>query len=158
MTLISTTSLTGASILLSSIPQTYKDLYIIVRNFQADNSDRQMLMRFNNDSTANRHGVQLVYGNSVNKPFDRTSVYIATDQHTSTATGLISVRIPDYTNATTWKMCQTLGMTVENTNTSNYATTTNVGVYNQIDAITSLGFLPNAGDFDGGTILLYGVS
>ena len=158
MTLISTTTLTGASVVLSSIPQTYKDLYIIVQNFQGDGSDRTMEMRFNNDSGANRHAVQLVYGTSVNKAFNLTSVRIATDQHTSTATGLISVSIPDYTNATTWKMCQTLGMTVENTNTSNFATTTNVGVYNQTGAITSLGFLPNSGDFDGGTILLYGVN
>ena len=158
MTLISTTTLTGASVTLSSIPQTYKDLYIIVRNFQGDGSDRTMRMRFNNDSTANRHGIQGVFGTDVNNAFDQTSTLIATDQHTSTATGLTSVQIPDYTNTTTWKMCITTGLTVENTNTANYATVINRGIFNQTGAISSLGFLPNAGNFDGGTILLYGVN
>jgi len=157
MTLISTTTLTGASVVLSSIPQTHKDLLIIVRNYQGDAGDRQLRMRFNNDSGANRHGVQLVYGNDVNNAFNLDYALIGTDQHTSTATGLTKVEIPDYTNTATWKMCQTWGLTVETTAPTNFATTTNVGVFNQIGAITSLGFLLSGGNFDGGTILLYGV-
>jgi hypothetical protein len=46
MTLISTTTLTGSSILLSSIPQTHKDLQIIIRNFLPASDNIQIRMQF----------------------------------------------------------------------------------------------------------------
>ena len=46
MTLISTTTLSGASITLSSIPQTYNSLYLVVRSFLPATDLRYMFVRF----------------------------------------------------------------------------------------------------------------
>ena len=45
MTLISTTTLTGASVTLSSIPQTYKNLQLVIRNFKPATDGQQIQMR-----------------------------------------------------------------------------------------------------------------
>ena len=47
MTLISTTTLTGASVTLSSIPTTYKDLYLVIRNFKPATDGASFVYRFN---------------------------------------------------------------------------------------------------------------
>ena len=158
MTLISTTTLTGASVTLSSIPGTYKNLYIIVQNWQADGDDRSLWMRFNNDSTANRHVTSYAYGNQEGLAFGATQATLASGQDSTVATGLVAVEIPNYTNTTTWKMSRSFSIGVNFTTTTQYNSNVNMSGYNQTGAITSLGFLPSVGNFDGGTILLYGVN
>ena len=61
MTLISTTTLTGASVTLSSIPQTYNNLRIVIRNFKPATDAEGLRMEFNGDSTANRHRSDVYY-------------------------------------------------------------------------------------------------
>jgi hypothetical protein len=155
MTLISTTTLTGASVTLSSIPQTYKDLKIIVRNFKPANDGEVLDMRMNSDSTANRHRDGLA-GGGVNT-FNTTRFYLGAAQDNSVATGLTEIDIPDYTNTTTWKWMQAIVFNVDSTTTTSVSFNPTWGVYNQTAAITSLDFFPNAGNFTSGTILLYGV-
>jgi hypothetical protein len=155
MTLISTTTLTGASVTLSSIPQTYKDLKIIVRNFKPANDGEVLDMRMNSDSTANRHRDGLA-GGGVNT-FNATRFYLGAAQDNSVATGLTEIDIPDYTNTATWKWMQASVFNVDSTTTTSVSFNPTWGVYNQTAAITSLDFFPNGGNFTSGTILLYGV-
>jgi hypothetical protein len=157
MTLISTTTLTGSSVLLSSIPQTYKDLQIIVRNHKPVSDNRQIRMNFNNDTTANRHRSSVTLTDSEDQTFDATYSIITARNDNSVATGLSVVDIFDYTNATTWKIGQSLSFTVNSTNTTNFNCINYKFAYNQVDAITSLNFYLDTGDFTSGTILLYGV-
>ena len=55
MTLISTTTLTGASVTLSSIPATYNHLQLVVRNFLPATDAAEMQIRINADGAASRH-------------------------------------------------------------------------------------------------------
>ena len=156
MTLISTTTLTGASVTLSSIPQTYNSLRLVCREFKPATDSQQGRMYINNDSGANRY--RNVQAFTSNTTFNNTfidPVFSANDN--SVATGLSIIDIPDYTNATTWKMVEIKSLGVDGTTTANQTFSINFGLYNQTTAITSLVFFPSSGNFTSGTLLLYGV-
>jgi hypothetical protein len=161
MTLISTTTFTGTSVTLSSIPATYTDLKIVIRDFSQVVDSERLLMRFNADSTANRHAFS--YANSAviaagtATTFSRTSI-ILTEGNDNTATdGLCIIDIDDYANTTTWKIAQYVTISNDTTTTTSFRATMALGMYNQTAAISSLQFLFDGVDADGGTILLYGV-
>lgn len=158
MTLISTTTLTGASVTLSSIPSTYKNLQLIVRNFKPATDAARLLMRFNSDSTANRHRNVQWSVNTSPQTFSETSITISTDtDNTATTTGLAVIDIPDYANAVTWKTCNVYSLTTDSTQTTLVGIYKNIGYYNQTTAISSLDFLCDSGNFTSGSVLLYGV-
>ena len=157
MTLISTTTLSGASITLSSIPATYNNLFIVVRNFLPATDSASLLMRMNNDSTANRHVEIATYGTTFNGSFNATSIQIGRENDNAVSQSLITVFIPDYANATTWKKMTVDGFLIHNTTTTNYNSHNIIGAYNQTAAISSLGFLASSGNLTSGTVLLYGV-
>jgi hypothetical protein len=160
MTLISTTTLTGASVTLSSIPQTYKNLQLVIRNFKPATDGQQIQMRINGDSSANRYRSFETNPQVESAAFNAAAIdnVFANPQDNSTATGLSIVNIFDYTNAVTMKF--TISTTLGNNSTTpaNALWLNNAGIYNQIDAITSLVLLPGSGNFTSGSILLYGVS
>jgi len=149
MTLISTTTLTGASVTLSSIPGTYNNLQLIIQNYQPA-SDRYFKLRMNSDSTANRH----VGGTGA---FDSTSFYVASNQDSTTSQSLIIINIHNYTNTTTWKFMRAFGVNNNDTTPTNANIENSYGAYNQTGAITSLQLFPDSGNFTSGTALLYGV-
>jgi hypothetical protein len=159
MTLISTTTLSGASVTLSSIPQTYNDLFVVVRNYKPTNDDNNIQFRFNADSTANRHRIvgNGITQQNVNLDFNATLISTNCGQDNSVATGLTTITFPDYTNTVTWKKASFEVLTTSPTDTSNMRHYLGYGYYNQTSAITSLQFLSNDGDLTSGTVLLYGV-
>jgi len=158
MTLISTTTLSGASITLSSIPATYKDLYIIVRNFLPATDTAGLRMRFNSDSTASRHSTQGYAAGAIdNVSFGGTNVNISTSSDNAITQSMHSIYIPDYVNTTTWKIANFYSITTNATTTANYNFRAEFGLYNQTSAISSLDFFPSTGNFTSGSILLYGV-
>ena len=159
MTLISTTTLTGSSVTLSSIPQTYKHLQLVSRNYKPGTDNTYSYIRVNGDSTAARYvKKEFSQANADNFEFNASSWDFYNGQDNSTATGLGIMDIFDYTNTTTWKMATNL------TAFNNGTTVTNINqwkdqlFYNQTGAITSLVITVNSGTFTSGTILLYGVS
>jgi hypothetical protein len=157
MTLISTTTLSGASVTLSSIPATYNNLQIIIQNFKPASNGQSMRMRFNADTGADRHYNADDWSNVGGGSFSGTSVIVHRGQDSTTATGIALVTIPNYANTITRKMSFTNSFT----NPASAATTItlgyNAGLYNQTSAISSLEFFPSSGNFTSGTILLYGV-
>jgi len=156
MTLISTTTLTGASVTLSSIPQTYNNLRLVCREFKPATDSQQGRMYINNDSGASRYRNVVAFSSNVG--FNTTfvdNVFAANDN--SVATGLSIIDIPDYTNALTWKMVESKSLGVDGTTTTSHSFNYNFGLYNQTTAITSLVFFPSSGNFTSGTLLLYGV-
>ncbi len=156
MTLISTTTLTGSSVTLSSIPQTYNSLYLIIQNFKPATDNSVLLMRFNGDSTANRHKdvLNTAFFYEAQQSFSATSVTLDSFSDNTTSNNLTAVTIPNYTNTTTWKMANIISIASPNTN---YIYRNASGLYNQTSAISSLDFFPDSGNFTSGTILLYGV-
>jgi hypothetical protein len=157
MTLISTTTLTGAAVTLSSIPQTYNLLYLVIRNFTPASANSTLYMRFNSDSNSNRYRSVLNTGTNyeTQQSFNTTFIELDSSTSSSTSPNLTEIRIPNYTNTTTWKIANIVTIASPNTN---YVYRNASGVYNQTSAITSLNFLPSSGNFTSGTILLYGVN
>jgi hypothetical protein len=158
MTLISTTTLSGASVTLSSIPATYKDLYIIIRNFLPASDGASFRMRFNSDTNANRHSVA-GYDTAAadNLSFGATNVTISTSSDNAVTQSINYLYIPDYVNTTTWKIGNFYSLTTNFTTTTTYNYRAGFALYNQTSAISSLDFLPSTGNFTSGSILLYGV-
>lgn len=156
MTLISTTTLTGASVTLSSIPQTYNSLRLICREFKPATDDQQGRMYINNDSNTRYRN----YAAFTSSDFNFNSTWVDpvfSPNDNSVATGISIIDIPDYTNTTTWKMVEVKSVSVSATTTTNNNFNYRFSVYNQTTAITSLVFFPASGNFTSGTLLLYGV-
>jgi hypothetical protein len=160
MTSLATGSLSGASITISSISGSYKDLVVIVRNFKPASDNTGMLIRFNSDSNANRYadssGPGDVAGFNITFNADRAIIYGPNDN--SAANGLQQIIIPDYANTSTWKFFTTKSMTNNATTTTNLNYTKMFGAYNQTGAITAITLLPDSGNFTSGDYILYGVS
>jgi hypothetical protein len=157
MTLISTTTLTGASITLSSIPTTYVHLQLIIQNFRPDTDSRRIRMRFNGDSNTRYGGSQpwSSVGGTIFAETEMESVTANNDNLTSQALSIIDV--PNYTNTTTWKYAMWFSMNNDPSTSTSYSTTLSYNIYNQTSAITSITLFPNTGNFSAGTVLLYGV-
>jgi hypothetical protein len=159
MTLISTTTLTGSSVTLSSIPQTYKHLQLVSRNYKPSTDNAYSFIRVNGDSNANRYRKK-EFGepNADAITFSATSWDFYNGQDDSTATGLGIMDIYDYTNTTTWKMATNLTVFNYASNTSYLNQWKDQLFYNQTGAITSLEITVNTGTFTSGEVLLYGVA
>jgi hypothetical protein len=160
MTLLSTTTLSGASTTISSISGSYKSLVGYIRLPLESADGRGLQMQLNADATANRHAYELwSAGSAANKAFNLTSIFVTIDNMDNSVTQTFAkFEIPDYANTTTWKTVNGYSMSNDATTTSNYDFFSYVGVYNQTSAISSLKFLPPSGTLTSGTVLLYGVN
>jgi len=158
MTLISTTTLTGASVSLTSIPATYYSLQLVVRNYRPATDAASLYLRFNADSNANRHSASIsndLFGGG--QAFAVTSVFGSNASDNGASQSLIFIDILDYANTTTWKMLRFDGLTNNETTTTNLNLRRGVGIYNQTSAISSFELFPSSGNFTSGEVLLYGV-
>ena len=155
MELISTTTLTGGSVTLSSIPQTYKNLQVVVNNF-LPSTTATLEMRINGDSGANRYGQPAVFFVSDNTYTDSSMQMIRFPGSTHT-TSICVIDIPNYTDATTLKMVNRISVCQNPSTAANYNSIQGQYLYNQTSAITSLVFFPGSGTLTSGTVLLYGV-
>jgi len=158
MTLISTTTLTGATVSLTSIPSSYNDLRVVIKNFLPSTDAKFMQMRFNGDATASRHSDQSGGTQATNATFSRSDVGLGQRNDNAVGNGLIVFDIYDYKNTTTWKMASGRSFTVDATTTTNFGYQILNLFYNQTAAISSLDFIvESGGNFTSGTVLLYGV-
>jgi hypothetical protein len=160
MTLLSTTSLTGASVSLSSISSAYKMLRLFIELPLNASDTWDTKMCFNGDTTANRHqNLSLSTDTTgVTGSFSQTSGSITYDGLDNTVVQtLVDITIPDYANSNTWKMAYVTSVGNNSTTTTNYNFKSNVIAYNQTTAISSLLFKPGSGNFTSGTIYCYGV-
>lgn len=155
-TLISTTALTGASITISSIPSTYEDLYFIFENPRTSTDGDNFRLRFNADSTANRHN-QTYNANSSTGVFDATFVDFVGNTDNSLANGMVEIRIPNYANTNTWKFAHSFVLTNNYNSPNTWTINETTSIYNQTSAISSMEFFPRFGNWNNGTVYLYGV-
>jgi hypothetical protein len=156
ITLISTTTLTGSSISLTSIPSTYTNLRIVVENYYASAQD-YLCVRFNNDSGATSYYMQSRnFDNSTGSNSVTGTTYIGTigAYNTSAASYLsfMQINIPKYTATSGGQLMVGLG----------YGGTTRggwsfPGIYNNRSAaISSIQLFPLTGTMTAGTVYLYG--
>ncbi len=155
MTSIASGSLSGASVVLSSIAGTYNDLKLIIRDYRPA-SAQPLLIRFNNDSGAKYR--TFVYSTALtqNYSFVSDSFQTAT-QNSTTSDSLIVIDFHDYANTTTWKMATTFAACNNSGTATNFDLTHQTTVFNDTAAVTSIGLLPSSGNFTSGTYVLYGV-
>jgi hypothetical protein len=160
MSVIYSGSLSSTSTLISSIPSTYKDLVLEIRNYTTTVSGWAADIRLNDDSAANRHyttsGIPIGAGTA----FNDTKILMTPDNGnvSSSSNSLIRVTIPSYANTTTWKLVECLAVTQVSATPANFYYQDGGGIYNQTTAISSLRILPNSGATIGGTYILYGVN
>jgi|LakMenE18May11ns_1017448.scaffolds.fasta_scaffold9727601_1 hypothetical protein len=160
MTLISTTSLSGASVTLSSIPQTYNHLQLVifgVTNATADGSFRiapngdttlcfQQFLKGGDDLVEQQTGTYITLTSpSGGNLIDRTN-----------ANNGFVLDIFNYKSSTSRKNFNSNGFGRINATNSRGATILN-GVYASDTAISSLVISNSGGNLSTGTVLLYGV-
>jgi hypothetical protein len=156
MTLISTTTLTGATVTLSSIPQTYKDLRMELKDFlHTGGGNNTVQFRVNSTSS--------IYDTNNSSEAGPAAAYTLTygeltGGYTQPAvTDNFSVsEFYDYTNTTTYKYVDTKNM--GSAGATSYATENLRTGIRSTSAISAIELSLAAGSFNGGTVLLYGVN
>jgi hypothetical protein len=158
MTQLATGSLSGASVSLTSIAGTYKDLQLVVRDWLPATANQGIALRYNGDTGANTHNVYLnTYGEAqtVSRTFAQ---FGGTGASTTASNGLFVARIPDYANSVTYKFQNGQGFNMDSTTATSIGYNNWIGVYTgSTNAITQLDLLCTSGNFISGTYILYGV-
>jgi hypothetical protein len=154
MTLLSTTSLTSNTTTISSIPTTYYNLQLVIRDF-VPNAAETLLMRFNGET-----GTSYWFnsGTNVNSiAFSETSVRANNQSPTTATKNIVVVNFYDYTNTDTYKFIEALSYTQNaSDNTTTDLRIFNLG-FNSTSAITSITLFTSGGATMTGSALLYGV-
>lgn len=159
MTLLSTTTLSGASTTISSISQNYKTLVAFIYGMTNATADGIFRILPNNSAGAN-FGVHMQNNN--NTPTGPST--IGGNTYINTVTGLsrtnafnnLTLQINNYTNATNYKNYSFQGYM--RSSTPGDMVFFQSGSYADTPAVTSLVFSNAGGNFSTGTVLLYGVS
>jgi hypothetical protein len=148
MTLISTTTLSGSSTTLSSIPQTYKHLFFVYDG--ANSSSGLLTLKINSSSNYYNYSTSLITGGAFT---DGTSGGGTTD-------GVVLMQGGTAFYGTTWITNYTVSMK-KAINTLGVRTDAkqilSTGFWNDNPAITTLQFLSAAGSVSG-TVYMYGVN
>jgi len=155
MTLLSTTTLSGATTAITGIDQTYINLFITVEKWYAS-SNAYLRGYMNADSTSGNY-ISLynryrVGGSAENQ----LSTYEVTGwvEGTSQQDNLIAITIPNYAGSS-MKTWQSFGKM--DTDNGAKGTFYGAGGYFSTTAISSITFAPSAGTFSAGTVKIYGV-
>jgi len=155
MSLISTTTLTGASIVLSSIPATFVNLRLIVRNFVPATDNASLRLRVNADTGTNYRDAAV--GVAQATTFNDTSYRVTYGSDNSVSTYDICVLdFPDYANTVTAKQINSYSMNTNSTTTTQFDYRVETGLFNSTAAISSLTLFCDTGNLTSGTALLYG--
>jgi hypothetical protein len=157
MTLINTggTTLSGASITISSIPSGYNYLTLFVSDYKPATDTSQLIMRFNGD-TGNNYKQES--GSGTNMNMNNTEIYLTGEADNTAANGFIVSDIYNYLSTTAWRITRNNSWVNNPTTSTNGNWQATTGVYKATgSAITSLTLLPVSGNFTSGTAYLYGV-
>jgi hypothetical protein len=159
MTVIASGSLTGTQVNLTSIPATYKNLRLVVRNFIPATDGDVLALRLQNDSNSRYRTTSTQTSPANGQTFAPTSFIVNASQDDTVSESLIVIDFQDYANTLTWKMASITAINNNQTTSTSLNAVTGTGVYNQTTAISEINlFNAAAGSFNGGTYILYGVS
>jgi len=153
MTLISTTTLTGATVTLSSIPQTYNQLFILIYGLTNATSDGRLEIKPNGTSTIGRQS----FTNNASAGSSTTNIVPTGNQSIvrTDANNAFVIELSNYTSSANWKPYKFYGAYQEASPT-NFATN-GAGAIISNTAVTSLVINNTGGNLSTGTVLLYGV-
>jgi hypothetical protein len=151
MTLLSTTTLTGSSVTVSSISGSYVNLFIVFNKLYPSTNGSRIRFRLNGSTTASNYNYQPSGDNYFNFPVSTPS------NSTNGQLGNANLTIFNYANATTWKQYYLTQSTTQQADDNNW-----VGgekgseSWTSINAINSITLFTSSGNING-TMLIYGV-
>ncbi len=154
MTLISTTTLTGASTVISSIPSGYVNLQLFIVDPLPATTGVYGRLRINGD-TNNRYTAETA--TQTTGSFGASALQWADQQDNTTTDAFAYFNFYDYTNTTTWKTGNCFGYVNRSGTPTNWSSLGGNFAYNQTAAITSLTIYYSSGNITSGTAYLYGV-
>lgn len=150
-TLISTTTLSGATVNLTSLPQTYKQLYFVVRNLRVNTSGSNVTITVNSTTIRQKYlNRSNTWSDTTAGEFWNASSFLNNQDHSFVFT------IDDYTASTGRKPIRAWGYWFDN-GTSEINAINATGVTTSTSAITSVTFTCSS-SFVSGSILTYGVN
>lgn len=153
MTLISTTTLSGATTTISSIPQTYESLLCIIYGLTFNTSDKAFRCKPNNSGGNGWNGIRSA---TVYSGFTTISLSVGGDVTRTNADNVWALWIYNYTSTTAFKPFSfSGGADMVGTGTTQL---TGGGFYYSTSAVSSLLFdVEGTNTFSTGTVKLYGV-
>jgi hypothetical protein len=165
MTVIASGSLSSAPVTISSIPQTYVDLQLVISNATWNTASAQFSFRYNGSSTANRYKTYLngAYGTSASaqstyewsEVSDLNRVYLNSELLRTNGLNNQTITFKNYTVAK-YPVIEWAGSFENNNSYVSFAS----GIFttDSAAAITSISMLMTSSlTFTGGTYTLYGV-
>lgn len=161
MTLLSTTALSGTTTTISSISGSYKNLYILVKDFAAS-ADFNLLLQVNSDATGTNYMQYVLRAAGASPaPYSDGSSTLGIDPtgyaaKGSTADFTWSCYLYDYASTDAWKGFDSV--TTFTTSASASATCRSFGGWRSTSAISSLAFKTTAGSWSAGSVYIYGVN
>lgn len=156
MTLLSQTTLSGASTTVSNISQDYTHLYIWVDRMLPATNDVTIRMRVNGDTGSNY--TVSTHTDSANGLSYETSFNVASDiANADGDRNSTNIWIYQYANTTTRKGWESFSHYRNKTSASYWGWTVYHSQYASTSAITSVTFFPTSGNWTSGTINIYGV-
>ena len=153
--LLSTTTLTGSSVSITSIPSSYKSLRLVIRNYTPDTDGSSLRMTFNNSVAAH---IEATGAAGTSPQAFETSGSICRPTDNAVSASAIVVNLHDYANTTGWKVGDILSAVPDSTDPTEVGHRTLLLATNITSAISSIQLFPDSGDFSSGTALLYGVN
>lgn len=159
LTLISTTNYTSgsAALTISSIPTTYKNIYVLWSGFYPSADTGSIFLRVNGDTASNyvrigALGQQYAFATS----FALNHWTVPTFSTNIAYRAVAWIQIPNYATTSTGKIIDSTFTTIFDAATANNAGATESGLYIGTSAITSISLNTGTGTWNGGVALLYG--
>ena len=158
MTVIASGTLTGTSITISSIPQTYNNLQLVLKSPMPSSQNQNGQLRFNGDTGTNyfkttSNGINLQSWNS-------TLIELGNSQDNTGTQSFLVTDIYDYANTSSWKTTNTIAIQNRATSPTNFDIEQFMAFWyasNGASAITSMNIKTQSGGWASGTYILYGV-
>jgi len=156
MTLLSTTTLTGSTVTVSSISSAYKNLFITIRNYLPSVDGGSIRIRVNGD-TGTRYANQTIAG-GINA-FTDTFWQGTNNTDNVTAQNFTCINLFDYAQTGTWKTGQMFSWGNYSTTPTSVENYSQAYCYNQTgSAISSITFFTGSGTHTSGTVSIFGVN
>ena len=159
MTLLSTTTLSGASTTISSIDQSYNQLQVII--FGVTNATADGNFRFEPNAQNSLTGNSMRYADTLSRQDDNrcalTDFGNTYPPRRVNNVNCWNITFANYSSTTAIKNISLFGAFKYGGASPDQGYFTNDAQFNSTSAITSLVFSNNGGNFDSGTVLIYGV-
>jgi hypothetical protein len=158
MTVLASGSLSGASLDLTSINQTYVDMVLVLLGYAPATNTGYGQLKFNNDSNT-RYTYSAENNPASFNTFGATRIDMSDGMSNTATTQSTVIEIQNYANTSIWKRCTTdtiYTSTADGANTK-WRRTFYYGIYNQATAIDRVTVTPSGGFVSQGTYVLYGV-